>query len=205
MPGPRVLTGPGAEGGGLEEGLWYTADWDFWLKLAAAGKTLPSPPSLGVPYPSPSPDDPGQCRHPRLPKAARDRPVPAPRHLSIDEKEAEESAQRVARFSIDVNTYLASFIRGRELGAMLAPSEVPQPGSCWLASLPSRFANCGANIATLSMAWQSPNSSPGGRPRDPVHLVHCLPSRRCKPGLGLRQTAIRISGRILSSLQARGR
>jgi hypothetical protein len=24
--------------GGLDEGLWYTADWDVWLKLSAAGK-----------------------------------------------------------------------------------------------------------------------------------------------------------------------
>lgn len=26
--------------GGLDESLWYTADWDMWLKLAAAGQTL---------------------------------------------------------------------------------------------------------------------------------------------------------------------
>lgn len=25
--------------GGLDESLWYTADWDFWLKLAALGRT----------------------------------------------------------------------------------------------------------------------------------------------------------------------
>jgi hypothetical protein len=31
--------------GGLDEALWYTADWDLWLKLAAAGETvyLPRP------------------------------------------------------------------------------------------------------------------------------------------------------------------
>ena len=26
--------------GGLDEALWYSADWDFWLKLAAAGRTI---------------------------------------------------------------------------------------------------------------------------------------------------------------------
>jgi GT2 family glycosyltransferase len=26
--------------GGLDETLWYSADWDFWLKLAAAGPTV---------------------------------------------------------------------------------------------------------------------------------------------------------------------
>ena len=33
------------EVGGLDPDLWYTADWDFWLKLAAAGPTayLPRP------------------------------------------------------------------------------------------------------------------------------------------------------------------
>ncbi len=26
--------------GGLDEALWYSADWDFWLKLAASGPTI---------------------------------------------------------------------------------------------------------------------------------------------------------------------
>jgi GT2 family glycosyltransferase len=26
--------------GGLDEALWYSSDWDFWLKLAAAGRTV---------------------------------------------------------------------------------------------------------------------------------------------------------------------
>lgn len=26
--------------GGMDENLWYTADWDFWLKLASAGHTV---------------------------------------------------------------------------------------------------------------------------------------------------------------------
>src|ERR1043165_4802562 len=26
--------------GGMDESLWYTADWDFWLKIAAQGETL---------------------------------------------------------------------------------------------------------------------------------------------------------------------
>ena len=32
--------------GPLDEALWYTADWDYWLKLAARGKTLFCPETL---------------------------------------------------------------------------------------------------------------------------------------------------------------
>jgi glycosyltransferase involved in cell wall biosynthesis len=32
--------------GGLDEGLWYAADWDFWLKLASAGPALYHPKPL---------------------------------------------------------------------------------------------------------------------------------------------------------------
>jgi glycosyltransferase involved in cell wall biosynthesis len=32
--------------GGLDEQLWYSADWDFWLKLAKLGRTVYYPPPL---------------------------------------------------------------------------------------------------------------------------------------------------------------
>lgn len=34
--------------GGLDESLWYTADWDFWLKLASAGPTAYLPEKLAA-------------------------------------------------------------------------------------------------------------------------------------------------------------
>jgi len=34
--------------GGLDEGLWYTADWDLWLRLAAAGPTVCVPGALAA-------------------------------------------------------------------------------------------------------------------------------------------------------------
>ncbi len=34
--------------GGLDEALWYTADWDFWLKLAASGDTVYYPEALAA-------------------------------------------------------------------------------------------------------------------------------------------------------------
>jgi GT2 family glycosyltransferase len=34
--------------GGLDEGLWYTADWDLWLKLAKFGPTVYCPGRLAT-------------------------------------------------------------------------------------------------------------------------------------------------------------
>ncbi len=39
----RSFRGKRLRAGGLDEGLWYTADWDFWLKLAVAGSTYYHP------------------------------------------------------------------------------------------------------------------------------------------------------------------
>jgi glycosyltransferase involved in cell wall biosynthesis len=40
IPSPVFSRQAALEVGGLDEGLWYTADWDFWLKLAARGNTV---------------------------------------------------------------------------------------------------------------------------------------------------------------------
>ena len=38
MPAPLFSREAAIRVGGLDEDLWYTADWDFWLKLAAVGQ-----------------------------------------------------------------------------------------------------------------------------------------------------------------------
>ncbi len=45
IPAPLFRREDALAVGGLDEALWYTADWDFWLKLAALGRTryLPQP------------------------------------------------------------------------------------------------------------------------------------------------------------------
>jgi glycosyltransferase involved in cell wall biosynthesis len=45
IPGAVFRRGLALGCGGLDESLWYTADWDFWLKLAASADTvyLPRP------------------------------------------------------------------------------------------------------------------------------------------------------------------
>ncbi|GAB4240993.1 MAG: glycosyltransferase [Stanieria sp.] len=40
IPGPVFRREVALDVGGLNEELWYTADWDFWLKLAASGDTI---------------------------------------------------------------------------------------------------------------------------------------------------------------------
>lgn len=43
IPAPLFRREEALRVGGLDEQLWYTADWDLWLKLAAAGETLYDP------------------------------------------------------------------------------------------------------------------------------------------------------------------
>jgi hypothetical protein len=45
MPAPLFKRDLALQVGGLNESLWYTADWDFWLKLATVARTayLPKP------------------------------------------------------------------------------------------------------------------------------------------------------------------
>ena len=48
MPAPLFPREKALEVGGLNESLWYTADWDFWLKLAAMGPTVYVPRALAA-------------------------------------------------------------------------------------------------------------------------------------------------------------
>ena len=48
IPAPVFKRSAALEIGGLNEELWYTADWDFWLKLAALGDTCYIPQALAA-------------------------------------------------------------------------------------------------------------------------------------------------------------
>lgn len=43
IPAPLFRREAALRVGGMDERLWYTADWDFWLKLAAVGETFYDP------------------------------------------------------------------------------------------------------------------------------------------------------------------
>ena len=48
MPAPLFPRALALRLGGLDEGLWFTADWDLWLKLAQNGPTLYCPRPLAA-------------------------------------------------------------------------------------------------------------------------------------------------------------
>jgi hypothetical protein len=48
VPAPLFSREAALRAGGMDESLWYTADWDFWLKLAAAGPTVYHPRPLAA-------------------------------------------------------------------------------------------------------------------------------------------------------------
>jgi hypothetical protein len=48
VPAPLFRRRAAMQIGGLDDGLWYTADWDFWFKLAGAGKVYYLPECLAA-------------------------------------------------------------------------------------------------------------------------------------------------------------
>lgn len=100
--------------GGLEEGLWYTADWDFWLKLARAGRTIHHPRPLSAFRIHPQAQTMQGSR--QLADFRDQLETVLSRHLAGREGSSGASSQveRVARFSVEVNTNLAALVHGCE-------------------------------------------------------------------------------------------
>jgi len=116
IPAPLFRRDAVVQVGGFDENLWYAADWDLWLKLAALG------PCLYVPEPL-------ACfRVHSLSQTAsrtansvefrRQLEVVLQRHLSSARQAHAGNGRRLARvaqFSIDVNTALAAASHGGPL------------------------------------------------------------------------------------------
>jgi len=113
VPAPLFAREAALRAGGMDEALWYTADWDFWLKLAAVGRTV-------------------YCRQPRaafrihaLSQTAqgvaraddmrRQIEVVLEKHLARWETAHPACGEvaRVARMSVEVNHALASCAHGK--------------------------------------------------------------------------------------------
>jgi GT2 family glycosyltransferase len=112
MPAPLFSRAQALRVGGMDEGLWYTADWDFWLKLAAAGKTVYHPRALSAFRIHP---------HAQTMQGSSDiagfrsqQEIVLAKHLGREGaiRPIKPSTQRVARFSIEVNTGLAALAHG---------------------------------------------------------------------------------------------
>jgi Glycosyltransferase like family 2 len=111
--------------GGLDENLWYTADWDMWLKLAACAPTYyHSEVTVGLRIHSGSLTAIGSRDTADF---HRQMQTVLERHLSNLENSSKDIA-RAARASIAVNTALASASSGDFRGLPLAALRVASLG-----------------------------------------------------------------------------
>jgi glycosyltransferase involved in cell wall biosynthesis len=113
MPSPVFRRDAFEQVGGFDEDLWYTADWDLWLKLASLGQSLYLPEPLA-----------GFRIHPlsqTISRSAdtvefrRQLEVVLRRHLPRRQGAGCRDGGRLARvaqFSVDVNTALAATSHG---------------------------------------------------------------------------------------------
>jgi GT2 family glycosyltransferase len=109
MPAPLFRREAALHVGGLDEQLWYTADWDFWLKLAGNGQAIYLPTALV-----------GFRVHPesqtfrlsnRTSEFRRQLETVFERHVSALGDNG-HAIRRAACFSIELNTLLASSMHG---------------------------------------------------------------------------------------------
>lgn len=98
--------------GGMDEALWYTADWDFWLKLAASGNVIYYPKALAAFRVH------GDSQTIRRSSSVADfrqqMNLVVAKHLALWQNQASFSDEvvSVAWFSTEVNTTLAAMVHG---------------------------------------------------------------------------------------------
>ncbi len=142
IPGAVFRRGLALGCGGLDESLWYTADWDFWLKLAAVADTVYLPRPLAM-----------FRLHPASQTATRSRSLDEFRRqmASVHERHASRwpapdaatraSVERTSRAAIEVNVALAGAyhrapVEGRRLLAALGAL---RPRDWWRLARDSRL------------------------------------------------------------------
>ena len=99
---------------GLDETLWYTADWDFWLKIAASGQTLYYPQPLTAFRVHPNSQT--VMRSSSQTEFKQQMQSVIEKHLlgwEVD-KSKKETTNQVALFSTEVNTTLAAMIHKQQ-------------------------------------------------------------------------------------------
>lgn len=105
-----------ADLGGLDEDLWYTADWDLWLKIAARGITRYLPETLAsYRVHDQAQTTIGSAQGDRFRKQLE---IVLDRHLSGWKGHRgggtkADQVESAARFSLEVNCALAAFLHGR--------------------------------------------------------------------------------------------
>ena len=142
IPGAVFRRGLALGCGGLDESLWYTADWDFWLKLAAVADTVYLPRPLAVFRLHPSSQTATRSRS--LDEFRRQMTTVHERHGSrwpAPDATTRASVERAARAAIEVNVALAAAyhgapVEGRRLLAALGPL---RPADWWRLARDSRL------------------------------------------------------------------
>lgn len=100
--------------GGLDESLWYTADWDFWLKMASSGQIIYCPKPLTAFRVHPGSQT--ILRSSGLQNFQKQLQLVLEKHLSQWEAadSLKDRTRQTALFSIEVNTALAAIIHGKK-------------------------------------------------------------------------------------------
>ena len=112
--GPAFKRSAVSKAGDLDEALWYTADWDFWLKIASCGETIYWPKPLSGFRIHSNSQTIVQSLH--AGDFRNQLEVVANKYLSLLEtrKKINLEIQRVAEFSIEVNIALAGSVHGEK-------------------------------------------------------------------------------------------
>ncbi len=110
LPAAMFATDMAREIGGLDERLWYTADWDFWLRLARRGPLAWSPETFcGFRLHSKSLTVQGSRD---LEAFRRQLDIPVGRHLEAMPEPQRTRVARAARASNALNVWLAAAFHG---------------------------------------------------------------------------------------------
>ncbi len=110
MPAPTFRRETALAVGRMDEQLWYTADWDLWLKLAAAGTTLYSAQPLACFRIHAASQT--ATRSAAAEDYRRQHEIVVERHLQAWQAgpSRKRAVRRAARFSIELNAGLAACV-----------------------------------------------------------------------------------------------
>jgi Glycosyl transferase family 2 len=119
MPGHLMQRAAAMTDGGLDESLWYSADWDLWLRLSALGDSVFTPEPLTAcrlhsESQTMSRGDLGPQLH-----AVLDRHLPVWSSYPVSRTALGAAVIRAARLSADVNDHLACGSGGSPRAAAL--------------------------------------------------------------------------------------
>ena len=115
IPAPIFKREMALKVGGLDEKLWYTADWDFWLKLAQDGQIIYYPKPLSV-FRIHSHSQ-TVTRSSYIQDFRQQLEFVIDKHLEAwnTSSQTKSKIRKIANFSKEVNIALASIIHGKKL------------------------------------------------------------------------------------------